>query len=110
MTMQESLDNAARAKAEVDALEGNIMSGRVEDLNDTEGVSGDEESRAEQEEPVKHERKVGEGKRANTMIKAEEDDKEEIIAQFKEQTIKEEEEGQEPADMAKEKKKKNKVI
>ena len=45
MTMQESLDNAARAKAEVDAVEGNGMSGRVEDLNDVEGDRGDEERR-----------------------------------------------------------------
>ena len=90
MTMQESLDNAARAKAEVDALEGNVMSGRVEDLNDVKGQSGDEERRAKQEEPVKQERKVGEDKRANTIIKAEKDVKEELIAQFKEQTIKEE--------------------
>ena len=90
MTMQESLDNAARAKAEVDAKEGNVVAGRVEDLNDIEGESGDEERRAEQEEPVKQERKVGEDKRANTVIKAEEDVKEEIIAQFKKQTIKEE--------------------
>ena len=105
MTIQESLDNAARAKAVVDALEGNFMSGRVKDLKDVEGVSGDEERRAEEDKLDEQEMKVGEDNRENTITKAEEEEKEEIMAQL-EQKIEEEEEWQKPADMAKEIKKK----
>ena len=55
-TQQESLEGAAKEKSVLDALAGNVVSGRGEDLKKVQRESGDEERRAEQEKLVKKER------------------------------------------------------